>query len=111
MTPSRLVSLCAVAAALAACGDTATLPLAAEPGRRPQLPPPRASLLPTVHIAPAKGWPAGDKPVAAPGLASPPTPPASTIRAGCTCLPNGDVLVAETNAPPKPEDERACAAG
>jgi len=104
MKPSRLVSLCAVVAALAACGDSATLPLAAGTGPRPQLPPPRTSLLPTVHIAPAKGWPAGDKPVAAPGLAV-------TAYAGgldhprwLHVLPNGDVLVAETNAPPKPED-------
>jgi len=104
MMLARLVSLFAIAAALAACGDTATLPLAAGTGPRPQLPPPRESLLPTVHIAPAKGWPAGDKPVTAPGLA------VTAYAAGLdhprwlTVLPNGDVLVAETNAPPKPED-------
>ena len=33
-----------------------------------------------------------------------PSPTAWIIRAGCYVLPNGDVLVAETNAPPKPED-------
>ncbi|MEO8836784.1 MAG: sorbosone dehydrogenase family protein [Caldimonas sp.] len=107
MFPShRLIApaLVVLAAALAGCGDTATLPLAAGTGPRPQLPPPKKDLIPTVNIAPAKGWPAGDKPVAAAGL---------TVTAYATgldhprwlaVLPNGDVLVAETNAPPKPED-------
>ena len=104
MTPSRLAALLAVAAALAACGDTATLPLAAGTGPRPQLPPPRTSLLPTVHIAPAKGWPDGDKPVAAPGLAVTAYAGALDHPRWLHVLPNGDVLVAETNAPPKPED-------
>ena len=94
----------AVAALLAACGDTATLPVGAGMGPRPQLPAPRKDLIATVNIAPAKGWSEGDKPVAAPGL---------TVTAYATgldhprwlsVLPNGDVLVAETNAPPKPED-------
>ena len=106
MQLSRLGSIIAVAAALAACGDTATLPLAAGTGPRPELPPPRAGLLPTVHIAPAKGWPAGDKPVAAAGLAVSAYATGLDHPRWLTVLPNGDVLVAETNAPPKPEDEK-----
>ena len=104
MTPSRIGLTLAVAALLAACGDTAKLPVAAGTGPQPQLPAPRKDLITTVNIAPAKGWSEGDKPVAAPGL---------TVSAYATgldhprwlaVLPNGDVLVAETNAPPKPED-------
>ena len=53
---------------LAGCGDTALLPPSASEGPSPQLPPPTTSLLPTVHIAPAKGWPEGKTPTAAPGL-------------------------------------------
>jgi len=104
MKRSRVPLVLVVAAALAGCGDTATLPLAAGTGPRPQLPPPHKTLIPTVNIAPAKGWPAGDKPVAASGLS------VSAYASGLdhprwlTVLPNGDVLVAETNAPPKPED-------
>jgi glucose/arabinose dehydrogenase len=94
------------AVASAGCGGTARLPLDAGVGPNPQLPPPEKSLLPTLNIAPAKGWPPGGKPIAAAGL---------TVSAFATgldhprwlyVLPNGDVLVAETNAPPKPEDAK-----
>ena len=68
MRPTFACSL-ALALVLAACGESATLPIAAGTGPTPQLPPPRKTLLPTVHIAPARGWADGDKPVAAPGLA------------------------------------------
>ena len=93
-----------VVSGLAACGDTAKLPSTAGMGPNPTLPAPFTSLIPTVHIAPARGWPAGVIPTAMPGL---------TVTAFATgldhprwvyTLPNGDVLVAETNAPPKPED-------
>ena len=98
------ISACAVLFALAACGETARLPSDAGVGTQPQLPPPNHTTIPTVHIAPARGWPQGAAPQAAEGLA---------VRAYASgldhprwlyVLPNGDVLVAETNAPPKPED-------
>ncbi|MBC8006873.1 MAG: sorbosone dehydrogenase family protein, partial [Prolixibacteraceae bacterium] len=86
------------------CGEQATLPVKAGIGPNPTLPPPRPTILPTVNIAPAKGWPAGATPAAAAGLS------VSAYASGLdhprwlTVLPNGDVLVAETNAPPKPGD-------
>jgi glucose/arabinose dehydrogenase len=89
---------------LAGCGDVARLPEGADVGPDPTLPPPHPTPIPTVHIAPAKGWPAGATPVAAAGTS------VSAFATGLThprwlyVLPNGDVLVAETNAPPKPED-------
>lgn len=99
--------LCALTAAgVAACGDIATLPVAAGFGPNPELPAPRKSLIPTVEIAPAKGWPQNGKPAAASGLV------VSALAQGLDhprwlyVLPNGDVLVAETNAPPKPEDTK-----
>jgi glucose/arabinose dehydrogenase len=91
---------------LPACADMASLPVEAGTGPHPTLPPPNPSMIPTVHIAPAKGWPAGSKPIAAAGLA------VSAYASGLDhprwlySLPNGDVLVAETNAPPKPEDSK-----
>jgi glucose/arabinose dehydrogenase len=104
---NRLLStaIAAVALLLAACGDSATLPVHADTGPEPVLPPPTRSLIPTVHIAPAKGWPDGVRPAAAPGMS------VSAFASGLDhprwvyVLPNGDVLVAETNAPPRPEDE------
>ncbi|MGZ8159681.1 MAG: PQQ-dependent sugar dehydrogenase [Methylobacter sp.] len=82
----------------------AQLPISAGVGPHPQLPPPNPTLIPTVNIAEAVGWPENEKPVAAPGMA------VNAFAAGLDhprwlyVLPNGDVLVAETNAPPKPED-------
>ncbi|MES2424467.1 MAG: sorbosone dehydrogenase family protein, partial [Pseudomonadota bacterium] len=89
--------------ALAGCGDMATLPVAAGTGPQPTLPAPNKTLIPTVNIAPALGWPEGTAPQAAPG-----TQVAAFARdldhpRWIHVLPNGDVLVAETNAPPKPD--------
>ncbi len=87
---------------LAGCGDVATLPENAGVGARPALPPLRTTLIPTIHIAPAKGWPAGDTPLAAAGFA------VNAYAAGLDhprwlyVLPNGDVLVAESNGPSRP---------
>ncbi len=89
---------------LAGCGDKATLPLKAGTGPNPTLPPPQKSLLPTVNIAPAKGWPADGKPKAASGLVTGAFATGLDHPRWLYVLPNGDVLVAETNAPPKPED-------
>src|SRR5262249_42760433 len=85
--------------ALCACSDTARLPPDAGVGANPALSAPQHSALPTVHIAPAKGWTEGAVPRAADGLA------VHAYAAGLEhprwlyVLPNGDVLVAETNAP------------
>ncbi|HZR37506.1 MAG TPA: sorbosone dehydrogenase family protein [Nevskia sp.] len=97
---------CALLALLAACGDAAKLPISAGTGPQPELPAPDKSLLPRVHIATAKGWPAGAKPAAAAGLE------VNALASGLDhprwlyVLPNGDVLVAETDAPPKPDDSK-----
>ena len=95
--------------ALLFCGALA--PVAAEEftpehgyGPNPRLPPPEKSLLPTVNIAPAKPWKDNEAPTAGKGL--------TVSRFSCGLdhprwlyvLPNGDVLVAETNAPERPED-------
>jgi glucose/arabinose dehydrogenase len=94
----------AAASALAACGEMAALPVADGIGPSPTLPPPRQALIPTVHIAPALGWVTGAAPQAAPGM---------SVRAFARdldhprwllVLPNGDVLVAESNAPTRPDN-------
>ncbi len=93
----------AVVVCLGACADVSKLPESATVGPDPTLPAPTEGLIPTLLIAPAKGWPAGITPRAAPGTT------VSAFAIGFDhprwvyVLPNGDVLVAETNRPPKPE--------
>lgn len=89
---------------LSGCGHKANLPLDASYGSNPVLPAPQKSLLPTVHIAPAKGWPANAMPVAASGLKVQKFASGLIHPRWLYVLPNGDVLVAETDAPPKPKD-------
>jgi glucose/arabinose dehydrogenase len=77
---------------------------ASSTGPQPTLPEPNKKLIPVVQIAEAKGWPPGMKPTAAAGLA------VNAFASGLThprwlyTLPNGDLLVAETNAPERPEE-------
>jgi glucose/arabinose dehydrogenase len=91
---------------LAGCGDRATLSLSAGIGPDPVLPPPRQTVLPTVVIAPATGWPAYTTPNPAPGLRVTAFATGLDHPRWLAGLPNGDILVAETNAPPRPEDSR-----
>ncbi|MES2944218.1 MAG: sorbosone dehydrogenase family protein [Pseudomonadota bacterium] len=93
-----------VAVFVAGCGDTAVLPPSAGMGATPTLPKPVSSLIPTVNIAPAKGWPEGAMPVPMAGLAVTALATGLDHPRWVHVLPNGDVLVAESNAPPKPED-------
>jgi glucose/arabinose dehydrogenase len=79
-------------------------------GPNPTLPAPEKDLIPTINVAKAEPWPKGTRPVAAQGLAL-------TAWAGnlnhprwLYVLPNGDVLVAETNRPPKTEEKRGVVA-
>jgi glucose/arabinose dehydrogenase len=100
------MSIGVVALVLAACGEMATLPISAGTGPQPTLPPPQQTLIPTVNIAPARGWPADATPQAAPGMRVAAFARRLDHPRWLYVLPNGDVLVAETNAPPKPEDAK-----
>ena len=91
-----------LALALVGCGDEATLPEQAGVGPDPKLPPPRETFIPTVKIAPAKGWPAGATPTPAAGLSVGAFASGLDHPRWLYVLPNGDVLVAESNTPAKP---------
>jgi glucose/arabinose dehydrogenase len=80
------------------------LPPNAQYGPNPPLPPPQKTILPTVDIAPAKGWPAGATPTAASSFAIKALATGLDHPRWLYVLPNGDVLVAETNAPERPEE-------
>jgi glucose/arabinose dehydrogenase len=103
--------LCVLATSLAcsistAHAESATLPVSAGTGPKPTLPAPVPSLIPTVNIAPAIGWPAGTKPLAAVGTQVTAFASGLDHPRWLAVLPNGDVLVAETNAPPKPDPDK-----
>ncbi len=75
-------------------------------GPDPELPPAEKPLIPVLNAPNAIGWAEGQKPIPAEGLEV-------TAFAGeldhprwLYVLPNGDVLVAETNAPKRPDDAK-----
>ncbi|RKS16517.1 glucose/arabinose dehydrogenase [Pseudomonas sp. WPR_5_2] len=104
MRKLQLALIIALAGGLAACGETSTLQVSDGTGPSPKLPEPNKTLMPTVNIAPAIGWPDGARPVAAAGTQVAPFAEGLDHPRWLYVLPNGDVLVAETNAPPKPDD-------
>ncbi|HTE39905.1 MAG TPA: sorbosone dehydrogenase family protein [Steroidobacteraceae bacterium] len=103
---TRMAGLALVAAMLGACSPDGNPPPDSSFGPSPTLPEPTKRLLPVIYVAPAKGWAEGQAPTVVPGLE------VSAFATGLDhprwvyVLPNGDVLVAETNAPKRPEDEK-----
>ncbi len=89
-------------ALVAGCGDHARLPVSAGSGLDPTLPEPRRTLLPTVNIAPATGWQAGQSPTAADGFKVNLFAEDLDHPRCLYVLPNGDVLVSESRAPARP---------
>ena len=93
-----IIILIAIPLAFLNCSTTPA-PVSTGIGTNPVLPEPSKQLIPTVNVATAQSWPQGTKPTAADGL--------SVIEfAGdldhprwVYVLPNGDVLVAESNSP------------
>jgi glucose/arabinose dehydrogenase len=87
---------------LGGCRDEATLTVEAGTGPDPKLPPPKQRPIPTVDVAHAVGWAEETIPRAASGLAVKAFASGLDHPRWLYVLPNGDVLVAETNAPPRP---------
>jgi glucose/arabinose dehydrogenase len=91
-----------------ACANVATNESAIHTsvGVDPYLPAPTHSLIPTIHVARARGWPPDTAPVVAAGLAVNIFAMDLAHPRWLYALPNGDMLVAETNAPPRTDDTR-----
>ena len=101
-----LLAFFVAAATLIACAAPAVPGAAIGVGPNPALPPPQKGLVPTVHIAPAKGWPQGVRPSAPAGFGVTAFAGGLAHPRWVYVLPNGDVLAAESDAPAKPADEK-----
>ncbi|USI74501.1 PQQ-dependent sugar dehydrogenase [Sphingomonas morindae] len=100
---TRAYALCLVLL-LAGCGRNARLDITAGQGPAPALPDEHEGLLPTVKVARIVGWGRDGAPTPAPGLAVTAFARGLDHPRWLLVLPNGDVLAAESNAPPKPDD-------
>ena len=98
----RVIAIAIAAFGVASCGGGPALPPLAGFGPTPQLPPPKQQLIPVVKIAPAKGWMNGRTPTAAPGFRVAAYAQGLAHPRWLYVLPNGDVLVSETNGPGEP---------
>ncbi len=102
----KLFPLVVASLLIAGCGDRATVSDRAGMGPDPVLPPPNKSALPTIKIAPATGWAQGATPKPAAGFRVEAFATGLDHPRWLYVLPNGDVLVAETAAQPKPESAK-----
>ncbi len=100
----RAVLTGAALSSIGACGSNARLPISAGIGPTPILPDPQHSRIPTVNVATVNRWPVGRTPQAASGLTVTRFADSLDHPRWLSVLPNGDVLVAETNAPARPDD-------
>jgi glucose/arabinose dehydrogenase len=92
--------------ATAGCVGDAAVPGGTATGSSPALPDPAPSLIPTVRVAPAVGWPEAITPTPADGLSVHAFATGLAHPRWLYVLPNGDVLVAETNGPERPDNDR-----
>lgn len=105
----KKTAIASVVVVLAAAGfvywgihsNTSELPSDATTGKNPQLVEPDPQWIPSMKLAKPVGWAAGETPKAAPGLAVTRFAEGLDHPRTMLTLPNGDVLVAETNAPPR----------
>jgi glucose/arabinose dehydrogenase len=100
ISAGAVASLAAAVLIVNACTtEHANLPLEATIGPNPQLAPEKHNLLPTVQIATVIGWQGGAKPRPASGLSVTAYASGLLHPRWLYVLPNGDVLVAESNSP------------
>jgi glucose/arabinose dehydrogenase len=103
---ASLIILAALGVVFVNVNGVAQLPAASGFGPHPTLPLPNESLIPVINVVDAKGWAPGEKPVAAEGMQVAAFAQGLDHPRWIYVLPNGDVLVAETNAPTRPDDSK-----
>jgi glucose/arabinose dehydrogenase len=104
---ANLLLIGSIILSLNACGELDTLPISAGMGSTPTLPTPKHNLIPTLKIAPAIGWPAGIVPATSQDISVVAFASGLNHPRWLYVLPNGDVLVAETNASPKQGNDKS----
>ena len=100
-----LAAVCASTLALSGCDDDAFDP-ASQIGPNPVLPEPHQYLFPPMHLSSVIGWKQGEKPTVAAGLKVEALATGLEHPRSVYVLPNGDVLIVESKAPPAPPISR-----
>ncbi len=103
---ARVGIACTLVSALVGCGNNAQYTVKEGMGPSPVLPKPNGSLIPTINVAKAIPWPGEAKPIATNGTSVSAFARNLEHPRWIAVLPNGDVLVAETNAPARPDDSK-----
>ncbi|KQX20834.1 MULTISPECIES: PQQ-dependent sugar dehydrogenase [unclassified Sphingomonas] len=102
--PVLLVIAALAALYVLATSETAEVDFAKVTGPRPEITAPRETLIPTLNVAKATGWKAGEKPTAAAGLSVAAFAEGLTHPRWIYALPNGDILVSESNSPTRDDE-------
>ncbi|WP_246676991.1 sorbosone dehydrogenase family protein [Mesorhizobium sp. B2-4-15] len=97
--------LCATAFGAAGCSDDNTDP-STQIGANPKLPDINQYLFPPMHLASVVGWKNDEKPTVAQGLQIKALAKGLQHPRSLYMLPNGDILVVESKAPPAPSIKR-----
>lgn len=103
MSPTLLRASCALATllSLAACNQHIADP-STQYGAHPKLPAPHQYLMPPMQVPPSVGWHKGQMPIVPPGLRVQAFVSGLEHPRMVYALPNGDVLVVESNGPSAP---------
>ena len=97
-------STCAavIAVSLAGCSDGDIAKPSTQYGSAPVLPAPQQYLVPPMKVIPATAWKSGETPAVAAGLTIAPLATGLMHPRMVYMLPNGDILVVESNGPKAP---------
>lgn len=97
-----LASVCAAALMLAGCDDNSPFDVQSQIGPDPNLPEQQQYLFPPMHISGVNRWQQGQAPTVPAGLKIQAMAQDLVHPRSVYTLPNGDILVVESNGPPAP---------
>jgi glucose/arabinose dehydrogenase len=99
--PILIVIAALVTVYVLATSETAEVDFAKVTGPKPEMTDPRETLIPTLNVAKAVGWKAGEKPAVIAGLSVAAFAEGLNHPRWIYVLPNNDLLVSESNSPPR----------